>query len=35
MVYVAEQIAETREVSFDEVARATTANARSLFGLDA
>jgi len=35
VVYVAEQIAETREVSFDEVARATTANARELFGMGA
>lgn len=33
--YVAEQIAEARGVGFDEVARATTANARELFGLDA
>ncbi len=29
--YVAEQIAETREISFDEVAEATTDNARKLF----
>ena len=33
--YVAEQIAEARGVGFDEVARATTANAQELFGLDA
>ena len=33
--YVAEQIAEARGMMFDEVADATTANARSLFGLDA
>jgi TatD DNase family protein len=29
--YVAQRIAELREISFDEVASATTANAKKLF----
>ncbi|MBI2642015.1 MAG: TatD family hydrolase, partial [Candidatus Wildermuthbacteria bacterium] len=31
--YVAEEIARTKGISFDEVASATTANAKSLFKL--
>ncbi|MCD6361392.1 MAG: TatD family hydrolase [Armatimonadetes bacterium] len=33
VMYVAEEIAQLRGISFDEVARATTASARELFGL--
>lgn len=33
VMYVAERIAELRGISFDEVARATTANAATLFGI--
>lgn len=34
VMYVAERIAELRGISFDEVARATTANAAGLFGIE-
>ncbi len=35
VIYVAERIAQLRGISFDEVARATTANATALFGIEA
>jgi len=34
VMYVAERIAELRGISFDELARATTANAAELFGIE-
>jgi TatD DNase family protein len=33
VMYVAERVAKVKQISFDEVARATTENARALFGL--